>query len=165
MVHAIATPYPTFYQLEIIYPDGRPSEYARVQSIETGEELVRYKCQNYLFEKLNLWLKQRRFANEVANTSRIEVAKLSVVLPGYERAHLTGFCEFVAKHEVMFHAIAPKFSSGHYNHYLNTITPILHYCKRYAAYNIQKVSNSSFDYSGQLESNSATRMCETLKAG
>lgn len=137
MIHALATQYPAILSIEIIYPDNRPHKFTTITGGTAEQRVCRatgrlqIECRDYILEKLTAWLRQRQFGHKNINglTTRQVAAQLTVLISFYNQRGFYDLCQFVAKHDYVFEAIAPSNeASGHYKYFENTIRKIVRYC-------------------------------------
>lgn len=123
MIQAEATQFPGFLRLEIIHPEQNEPVIKQVATEAEGLRLIYFMNRNYMLKKLRSWLKQRQFGHDPKRS--IEAAKLLVLLGYYNQLSFPALCRVISKHRKAIEDIAPRESTRFYNHYVNTIVPLL----------------------------------------
>ena len=133
MIIANSRPFAGGFQLELVYPDNQPSQFAQVASEAEGLRLVYIHRRQYVTPNLIGGLKQRMYALQSKNERRVtvEAARLSVLLGVHSQASIKGICRLVAEHRKAIESVAPSERSDFYGHYERVILPIITYCENY----------------------------------
>jgi len=100
--------------------------YTPVWGLDEVKRRMYFKNRMYVLNTLNSWLNQRQHAS---HSYTKECVLLQNWLLEYQNASFFKLCEFIKRKRLVFEDVAPGDQSRYYNHYINTIVPILDFAE------------------------------------
>ncbi|MCX2473542.1 hypothetical protein OQZ33_04275 [Pedobacter sp. MC2016-05] len=98
-----------------------------VQNVDEVKRRIYFKNRIYILSQLSSWLNQREHAS---HSFTKECKQLKEWLSGYQNSSFYSLCEFIKRKRSVFEDVAPGDQSKYYNHYINTIVPILDFAEK-----------------------------------